>query len=126
MINSIHHISMKCKNDSEYERVKHFYIDTLQLEILLECEACLLLSTNGGIVEVFRNGEEDLKKGVIRHFAFATDDVRKCVEAVKNAGYEVFVEPKQVKIGGLEKYKATVAFCYGPLGEEVEFFCQEW
>lgn len=117
---------MKCKNREEYEKVKHFYIDTLKLEVLIECDACLLLQTKSGIVEIFRNGEETLSKGVIRHFAFATDDVEKCVLAVKNAGYEVFVEPKQVNIGGLEEYKATVAFCYGPLGEEVEFFCQEW
>ena len=42
-----------------------------------------MLDTGNGIVEIFNDGDGALDKGVIRHFAFATDDVDACVEAVK-------------------------------------------
>ena len=61
-------------------------------------------------------------KGVIRHFAFATDDVDACVEAVKAAGYEVFIEPKDIEIASTPVFPARIAFCKGPLGEEIELF----
>ena len=79
-----------------------------------------------GIVEILRDGTELLEKGVIRHFAFAVDDVQACVNAVEAAGYEVFIAPKTVHIGGDSAFPAIIAFCYGPLGEEIEFFCQGW
>ena len=126
MIKGIHHVSMKTRNDAEYERVKKFYSEILGLKIIKECESCLLLDTGNGIVEIFRNGTEEAVRGVIRHFAFAVDDVKKCVDAVSGAGYEVFVPMKEVDVGGDTNLHATIAFCYGPLGEEIEFFSSEW
>lgn len=126
MIKGIHHVSMKTRNDTEYERVKKFYSEILGLKIIKECEACLLLDTGSGIVEIFRNGTEEAVRGVIRHFAFAVDDVKECVDAVSGAGYEVFVPMKEVDVGGDTNLHATIAFCKGPLGEEIEFFSSEW
>ena len=126
MMKGIHHISMKCQNEEEYMKVRSFYTETLQLSVIKECEACILLDTGAGIVEIFRDGTELLEKGVIRHFAFAVDDVQACVNAVEAAGYEVFIAPKTVHIGGDSAFPAIIAFCYGPLGEEIEFFCQGW
>lgn len=126
MIKGIHHISMKCQNEEEYKKVRSFYVDTLRLSVIKECDACILLDTGAGLVEIFRDGKESLEKGVIRHFAFAVDDVKACVNAVEAAGYEVFIAPKTVQIGGDSAFPATIAFCYGPLGEEIEFFCQGW
>ncbi len=126
MIRGIHHVSMKCRGDAEYRKVRDFYTEILKLSIIKECDICLLLDTGAGIVEIFRNGEEELKKGIIRHFAFSVEDTDACADAVKAAGYEVFVAPKDVQIGGDAAYPARVAFCRGPLGEEIEFFCQKW
>ena len=126
LIKGLHHISMKTCNDEEYRRARSFYVDSLGLRIVKECEACLLLDTGSGIVEIFRNGVEPLGQGVIRHYAFAVDDVAACAKLVEQAGYEVFVQPKSVNIGGDEYFPAEVAFCKGPLGEEIEFFCQKW
>ncbi len=126
MIKGIHHISMKCQNEEEYQRTRHFYAEVLQLSVVKECDACILLDTGAGVVEVFRDGTESLPKGVIRHFAFAVEDVVACVNAVEEAGYEVFITPKTVQIGGDPAFPATIAFCRGPLGEEIEFFCQGW
>ena len=64
--------------------------------------------------------------GNLRHYAFAVDDVVACADLVEQAGYEVFVQPKSVNIGGDESFPAEVAFCKGPLGEEIEFFCFNW
>ncbi len=126
MIKGIHHISMKCQNEEEYRQVRHFYTEILQLSVVKECEACILLGTGSGLVEIFRDGTDSPGKGVIRHFAFAVDDVQACANAVAQAGYEVFIAPKNVQIGGDPAYPAVIAFCRGPLGEEIELFCQGW
>ena len=39
-----------------------------------------MLDTGNGIVEIFNDGDDAPGKGVIRHFAFATDDVDACIE----------------------------------------------
>ena len=44
------------------------------------------------------------------------------MEKLKAAGYEVFVEPKDIVIPSEPEYKARIAFGRGPLGEEIEFF----
>lgn len=126
MIKGIHHISMKCQNEDEYQKVRRFYTELLRLSVIKECDSCILLDTGAGLVEIFRDGTESLGKGVIRHAAFAVDDVQACAETVERAGYEVFIAPKNVQIGGDPAYPATIAFCRGPLGEEIEFFCQGW
>lgn len=56
--------------------------------------------------------------------AFATDDVDGIVEKVRNAGFEVFQKPEDIVIRSTPELCARVAFCYGPLGEEIEFFQQ--
>ena len=126
LIKGLHHISMKTCNDEEYRRARSFYVDLLGLRIIKECEACLLLDTGNGVVEIFRNGVEPLSQGVLRHFAFAVDDVEACARLVEQAGYEVFVQPKSTSIGGDTAFPADIAFCKGPLGEDIEFFCQHW
>lgn len=126
MINGLHHISMKTTNDLQYAKVREFYVGVLGLGIIKECDRCLLLDTGNGIVEIFRNGEEDLSQGVVRHFALATDDVDACAEKAEKAGYEVFIKPKNVCVGGDEAFPARIAFCKGPLSEEIEFFSQGW
>jgi glyoxylase I family protein len=55
----------------------------------------------------------------ITHFAIATTDTRAAVERIREAGYEVTLEPRDVDLGNL---KATIAFFNGPSGEVIEFF----
>lgn len=61
----------------------------------------------------------------IHHVSFAVDDADRCIDTVRKAGYEVFVEPKDVVIASMPPLPARVAFCYGPLGEEIEFFVEK-
>lgn len=126
MILGLHHVSMKTQNDAEYAKVLAFYKDLLCLPVIQESDVCTLLDTGSGFVEIFRNGTMQMPQGVIRHFAFCVDDTDEMIEAVRNAGYRIHMEPKDVLIGGNPAFPARVGFCIGPLGEQVEFFCQKW
>lgn len=122
LIKGIHHVSLKASNEVEYKKVINFYSDILGLPIVREWEAGIMFETGAGIIEVFNNADAPLEKGTIRHFAFAVDDVDACVKAVTDAGYEVFIGPKDIVIPSAPEFPARMAFCYGPLGEEIEFF----
>ena len=122
LIKGIHHVSLKCCNDKEYKEEIHFYKDILGIPVVRSWDAGIMLDTGSGIIEIFSDGQENLPQGTIRHFALATDDVDACVDAVKKAGYEVFIEPKNIEIASMPVFPARIAFCRGPLGEEIEFF----
>ena len=116
-INGIHHCSMKCTT-AELPDVRRFYCDALGLPVVHEWPEGIMLDTGRGLLEVFTNGPGSHETGAIRHIAFAVDDAAACAETVRKAGYQVFLGPKAIS----EPYHAIVAFCYGPLGEQVEFF----
>lgn len=122
LIKGIHHVSMRTATALEYKKVIEFYKDILGLPVAREWKTGIMFDTGTGIIEVFNDGENVLPKGVIEHFAFAVDDVDACVKAVSEAGYEVFKEPKDILIPSTPEFPARMAFCYGPLGEEIEFF----
>lgn len=124
LIKGIHHISMKCNTDEELNRVKDFYISILGLEIIREWPDGIMIDTGNGYIEIFTNADGEHRLGSIRHFALLTDDVDTIAEKVKAAGYEVFVEPVDKVIDSDPKYPIRMAFCFGPLGEQVEFFCE--
>lgn len=94
------------------------------IPVVRSWDAGIMLDTGSGIIEIFSDGQDNLPQGTIRHFALATDDVDACVQAVHEAGYEVFIEPKDIEIASQPKFPARIAFCKGPLGEEIEFFCE--
>lgn len=122
LIKGIHHVSMTCCNEQEYQRVVTFYRDVLKMPVARTWEKGIMFDTGSGVIEVFTDGDMPLEKGVIRHFALATEDVDACVKAVSEAGYEVFIKPKDILIPADAVLKAKIAFCKGPLGEEIEFF----
>ena len=43
---------------------------------------------------------------------------------MEKAGYEVFMKPCDKEIPSDPPYPIRVAFCHGPLGEEIEFFSE--
>ena len=83
LIKGIHHVSMKCSSTEKYEKTIDFYKNILEIPVAREWQSGIMLDTGNGIVEIFNDGDDAPGKGVIRHFAFATDDVDACVEAVK-------------------------------------------
>ncbi|MBO7374982.1 MAG: VOC family protein [Lachnospiraceae bacterium] len=122
MISGLHHISLKCASLEEFEKAKKFYVDLLGFTIVREWPEGIMIDFGNGMLEIFNNGEGIKTKGALRHIAFATDNVDEMVNIVKNAGYEVFIEPKDIVIESNPIFPARMAFCYGPLGEEIEFF----
>ena len=121
MITGIHHISMKCETPEEFEKAKAFYIDLLGFKIVREWPEGIMIDFGNGMLEVFSNGPGIRTKGALRHIAFATDNVDETIDMIKKAGYEVFIEPKDIIIKSEPEFPARMAFCYGPLGEEIEF-----
>lgn len=126
LVNGLHHVSMKCHKGEEYNKVVAFYTEVLGLKTVrtwgeTEIDG-VMLDTGNGLIEIFANRDSEPETGIIRHFALATEDVDGCVEAVRNAGYQIFVEPKDIEISSEPPFKARMAFCYGPLGEQIEFF----
>ena len=108
------------------EKVKEFYQGVLGMPVIRswgEPElAGFMFDTGAGLVEVFTDAEGQLPQGSIRHFALKTDDVDGCVKAVREAGYPITVEPKDIVIPSQPEFPVRVAFCNGPVGEEIEFF----
>lgn len=125
LISGIHHVALKCNGTAEFEKTLDFYQNTLGLELVRSWgegeKAGAMLSTGDGLLEVFASGEP-LPQGTIRHFALRTERVDDCVAAVRSAGYPITVEPKNVIIAADPPFPARIAFCVGPVGEEIEFF----
>ena len=123
-IKGIHHISMKCGTEEELAKVKEFYIDLLGMKIIRQWPEGLMIDTGNGCIEIFTNAPGERQFGAIRHIALLTDDVDGCARKVKEAGYEVFIEPNDRVIKSVPEFPIRMAFCFGPLGEQVEFFCE--
>ena len=124
MIKGIHHISMKCGSSEELAKVREFYIELLGLKIEREWADGMMIDTGNGLLEIFTNAEGTRSLGAIRHMALLTDDVDEIAAKVKAFGYEVFIEPNDKVIASNPPYPIRMAFCYGPLGDQVEFFCE--
>jgi glyoxylase I family protein len=124
MISGLHHVSMKCETKEEFEKVKSFYLDVLGFKVVRQWPEGIMIGFGNGMLEVFNNGPGIKEKGAIRHIAFSTDDVDGIVGTVKKAGYECFIEPKDIVIPSDPELHARMAFCKGPLGEEIEFFSE--
>ena len=122
LITGVHHICMKCCSAEEFAKVQEFYGTILGLPKVREWDNGAMFDLGGELLEVFTNGTEHLPQGVWRHIALATGDVDACVEAVSDAGYAITMQPKDIVIGGAVPMPARVAFCIGPMGEEIEFF----
>lgn len=125
LICGIHHVALKCDGTAEFEKTLHFYQNVLGLEPVRSWgegeNAGAMLSTGDGLLEIFASGKK-LPQGAIRHFALRTERVNDCVAAVRAAGYPITVEPKDIVIASNPPFPARIAFCTGPVGEQIEFF----
>lgn len=125
LINGVHHIALKCAGKEEFEKTVRFYQEVLQMSVVRSWEGGIMLDTGSGLMEIFDNAEGALPQGAIRHFALATGDVDTCLARVREAGYEVTMEPTDIVISSQPPFPARIGFCIGPVGEEIEFFCEK-
>lgn len=122
MITGVHHISLKCGTKEELDKAKDFYLNLLGFSVARQWPEGVMIDAGNVKLEIFSNGPGIRSKGALRHIAFTSDNVDGIVERVKAAGYEVFIEPNDITIRSEPPFHARMAFCYGPLGEEIEFF----
>ncbi|MBQ6947525.1 MAG: VOC family protein [Clostridia bacterium] len=127
-INGVHHIALKAKGLDQYQKLIAFYHGLLGMPVVrtwgsATAPACML-STGDAMLELFSDAPDCLGMGALRHLALATNDVDGCIEIVRNAGYQITMEPKDIVIPSDPPYPARIAFCIGPVGEEVEFFSE--
>jgi glyoxylase I family protein len=122
----IHHIAIKAEGLAAFERLLQFYHEILGLPVVRrwgEGESQgVMLDTGAGLLELFANAPDTLSAGALRHMALEVEDTDVCIEAVRAAGYKVTMEPTDIVIASDPPYPARIAFCVGPVGEEVEFF----
>lgn len=122
LIKGVHHVCMKCRNEEEYIKTQAFYRDVLGLPEVRRWDVGVMFDLGGVLLEIFSNETEPYSKGVWQHIALATEDVDACVKAVRDAGYEITMEPKDIVVACQPPVPARIAFCVGPMGEEIEFF----
>ncbi|MBQ3157141.1 MAG: VOC family protein [Clostridia bacterium] len=117
---------MKCCKGEEYQRVVRFYTETLGLPVSRswggEEPDGVMIELGNGSIEIFCNRNADVDTGIIRHIALETEDVEACARRVREAGYEVFIEPRDLLIPSQPPVRARICFCFGPLHEQIEFF----
>ena len=130
LITGIHHVALRANGLDKYNECKAFYGDLLGLTFVREWQdaggpACMF-TTGNGIVEIFSDAEGPRALGPTDHAAFATADPDACIEAVRAAGYEVTMEPKDIDVKTeTTPLVARIAFCLGPIGESIEFFYEK-
>lgn len=127
LVTAAHHIALKCHGAAEFEKVLAFYCGVLGLEAVRrwgdpETPGAMIDTGNGTMLEINANAADAPGQGALRHIALATPSADACAEAVERAGYPVFLGPKDIVIGSRPPLPARIAFCHGPVGEEVEFF----
>ena len=126
-ITGVHHVALKCRGLDEFEKTLEFYHGILGLPIARTWgkggDSAAMLDTGTGLFEIFANGTDRLGAGALRHLALDVEDTDVCVAAVRAAGYEITMEPTDIVIPSDPPYPARIAFCIGPVGVELEFFC---
>ncbi|WP_099203745.1 VOC family protein [Scatolibacter rhodanostii] len=123
----IHHVAIRPTKEN-YEKTVNFYVELLGLDVLRtwgnEEKPCCMISTgDNSCLEILGDGKSDPNtKGVYEHLAFHTKYTDELIERVRNAGYEVTMEPTDIVIGSVPPCPARIAFCKGPMEEIIEFF----
>ena len=125
-ITGFHHVAIKCCGKAEFDRTLTFYRDVLGLAEVRRWgegdNSAAMLDSGAGMFEIFANADSMLGQGALRHLALDVKDTDACVAAVRAAGYRITMEPTDICIPSDPPYPARIAFCIGPVGEELEFF----
>jgi len=122
-----HHVTIQARN---WEDSLHLYRDVLGMIPTAEFgppdrRIVLLDMGDGSHIELIEPTPDTPLPGSaatndpIVHIGLASTDARAAAEHVRDAGFEITVEPKDVDLNGLN---VTVAFFKGPSGEVIEFF----
>lgn len=127
-IKGFHHVAV---NTADFDGTEKFYTGLLGLKKSKawgsEGSRCAMYACeDGSNIELFevKNGVDNPESPIV-HFAFNVDDPDAFAEAVSKEGYEITVAPKTADVIGTPGFRARLAFCKGPNGEMIEFFCMK-
>ena len=128
-INGIHHVAIKANGLEKFNELIEFYNGILKMPVVRifgdESSPIAMINTGAGLLELFADAKVDMPTGIFQHIALATSSVDDCINAVRNKGYKITTEPCNMMLGTAEQpYPVRLAFCIGPVGEEVEFFTE--
>ncbi len=132
LIKGVHHINLRAVGTEGFEKAVSFYRDILGMEVVrtwgTDERPGIMLNTGDAVMEI-NGGAKEMQPvgGAIPHFALATDDVDACIEAVRAAGYQVTIEPRDFAFANCSTpdYNIRMGFCIGPCNETIEFFCEK-
>lgn len=123
----VHHIALK-STEENFRRTISFYTDILGFSIVRRWgegsgRGAMISCGDNTVMEITANGMNDkLPDGAIQHIAFDIDDPDEMIRALREEGYEVTMEPKDVTIASDPPYPVRVAFVRGPVNEHIELF----
>ena len=122
-----HHVAVRVH---DFNAALRFYTEALGFTEKVrwgegDGQIALLDVGDGSYLEVLAGGPKDPPAGgPLGHFAVRTDDVDAAIERVRRAGAKIRLEPRDVTPKNSRPFQISmrIAFCYGPGGEEIEFF----
>ncbi len=126
-VSGLHHVTVQTR---DWAASLQLYRDVLGMNVVVEFgpaerRMALLDVGDGSHIELIAptadtpTVDSPAANDPLVHIALATPDAAGALENVREAGYEITMEPKDVSLDDLE---ATVAFFKGPNGEVIEFF----
>lgn len=125
-IQGFHHTAIR---STDFDASLRFYTGVLGLKTKITWgsdnrRAAMVDAGRGDYIEIFERSEPaPLGEATILHFALRTDDCAALTEAVRAAGLEITMEPKEVLIdSNLGPVPVKISFFRGPDGEIVELF----
>lgn len=122
---ALHHVAVV---STKYDESLEFYRDLIGLRVVHSWSGggrrLCLLAAGEACIELIEKLTPSASSGQaseppIAHMTFRVDDVDGAIASVRQRGYEVTVEPKDVLLGDRP---ARLAFFVGPNGETLEFF----
>lgn len=126
LIQGVHHIALK-PTAEQYSSVVELYTKVLGMEVTKSWGdpnmPCLMVSCgDNSCLEIIPEKEMSQKGGALNHLALATDKVDEAIARVREAGYEIAIEPNDMELAGSP---IRIAFFWGPMGEYLELFWEK-
>ena len=125
-IDGVHHIALK-PTAEQYSSVVELYTKVLGMEVTKSWGdpnmPCLMVSCgDNSCLEIIPEKEMSQKGGALNHLALATDKVDEAIARVREAGYEIAIEPNDMELAGSP---IRIAFFWGPMNEYIELFWEK-
>ena len=126
LIQGVHHIALK-PTAEQYSSVVELYTKVLGMEVTKSWGdpnmPCLMVSCgDNSCLEIIPEKEMSQKGGALNHLALATDKVDEAIARVREAGYEIAIEPNDMELAGSP---IRIAYFWGPMNEYIELFWEK-